>query len=295
MTGNLDTIEKIWFQQRWKIIGIVIMYGFLFSTVWNQWAQDCWNLEDFSHCLLIPCISGAILYQNRKKICQLNLSSGNLGLVILCGSLLIYFYGLGVNLNVFKRIGALGSLVGLIGYLFGTRLLKNQVFAFFYIFLCIPIPFVLYSKFSIMLRGIVTRLTASILQIMQIPAINDANVLIVGEHHLGVVDACSGIRSIMAIFSIAILFTYLFKSGIIGGAFLALLTLPVAIAMNILRVLLMAYFIYKFGIDLTIGVPHQILGFSIFFFIVLFMYLGWIFISWFLQIEQTGQKKELAV
>ena len=81
-----------------------------------------------------------------------------------------------MSLNVFQRLGALGCLVGLIGFLTGSKFLLSQPFPFCYLILCIPIPFVYYSKFSIALRGIVTRMSASILQLSNVPAFNDGNV-----------------------------------------------------------------------------------------------------------------------
>ena len=267
------------------LLGTLVVYSILFGRVLVEWAIDCWNLEDFSHCLLIPIISGYILYSHRESIASIQLSGGVVGLCLLFSSLAVYFYGFGHSWSIFERIGAVGCIIGLCGYLLGLKFLRDQAFPLFYLALAIPIPFVIYGKISRMLRGIVTSLSASLLHLLDIPAYNQGNVLVVGEHFLGVVDACSGIRSIMAIVSVAILFTYLFKAGIWGSLFLTSLTLPVAVSMNVVRVLAMAIFLFKFDIDLTEGTLHTALGLIIFALIIIVMYAGWLFIKWLLNLN----------
>ena len=268
------------------LTSVLVTYFILFGRVFTDWATDCWNLDDFSHCLLIPVVSGYIIYSNRKSIASSECSGGTLGLIILLFSLGAFFYGFGHSWSIFERIGALGCLIGLVGYLFGGKLIRLQAFPLFYLILAIPIPFVIYGKISRGLRGVVTSLSASILQVVKIPAYNQGNVLVVDDHLLGVVDACSGIRSIMAIVSVAILFTYLFKAGILGSIFLTGLTLPVAVAMNVTRVLTMAIFLYKYDVDLTEGPAHDALGFFIFALIILLMYFGWLFAKWLFDLEE---------
>lgn len=279
------SVYEQWKSNRLMISIVIALYVILFGSVLKEWAMDCWELDDFSHCLLIPGISFYILYTEKKVLATCNVSTSKFGLILSIVSFLLYFYGFTHSWSVFERIGMVGCLVGFIGFIFGTKFIRSQIFPFLYLILAIPIPFVIYSKISLGLRGIVTTISASFLQIIGVPAYNDGNLLVVGDHLLGVVDACSGIRSIMAILSVAILFTYIFKSGILGGICLTSLTLPVAVAMNILRVLTMAVFIYKYNIDLTEGLLHTLLGFLIFALIILIMYLSWQFIKWLFFIE----------
>ena len=289
------TIYKFWQENRWKILVAFILYFILFQRVYIEWAIDCWNLDDFSHCLLIPLVSGYILYSHRKSIASNKQSGGTLGLSLMLVSMAVFFYGFGHSWSIFERIGTVGCLIGLVGYLFGSKLIRIQAFPLFYLILAIPIPFVIYGKISRALRGIVTSLSASILHVIKIPAYNQGNVLVVDEHVLGVVDACSGIRSIMAIISVAILFTYLFKAGIWGGIILTALTLPIAVSMNIIRVLTMAFFLFKFNLDLTEGALHSALGFGIFALIIIFMYAGWLFVKWLLNLEDVPTQEKLFV
>ena len=269
------------------IIATLAVYCILFGRVITEWAIDCWNLDDFSHCLLIPVVSGYVLYTHRKSISSSPHSGGMLGLIFLVLSIFTFFYGFCYSWSIFERIGAVGCLIGLAGYLFGIKIIRRQAFPLFYLILAIPIPFVIYGKISRALRGVVTSLSASILHVVNIPAYNEGNVLVVDEHLLGVVDACSGIRSIMAIISVAVLFAYLFKAGIVGSIFLTGLTLPIAVSMNVIRVLMMAIFLYKFNVDLTEGTLHDLLGLLIFALIIAFMYAAWQFTKWLLDIENN--------
>ena len=285
MNETKESIKDVCVNNRLSIGVLAAIYFLIFATTFKEWLLDCWELDDFSHCLLIPVISGYILWTLKDEISRYKITGGKFGLFILLASIGVFFYGYGYSWNIFQRIGLVGVFIGLVGFIFGTKFITSQFFPLFYLIFAIPIPFVVYGKISRFLRGMVTTISASILQVMNIPAYNEGNILVVGDYHLGVVDACSGIRSIMAILSIAILFTYLFKSGVLGGILLASLTLPVAVAMNIVRVLTMAIALHQYNLDLTEGTLHDVLGFFIFSLIITLMYLSWRFIKWLLYLE----------
>lgn len=277
------TLGEVWGRQRFWLLLIALLYLALFWPAIAQWYSDCREMDDFSHCLLIPFICGGILFYKRREILKLPWSRGYLGLVVFLLSLPVYFSGLGFYFNAFQRIGAYGCFIGLAAFLFGTRLVRSRPFPFLYLSLAIPLPFELHQNLAIKLRGIATALSASFLQLLGVPALNDGNILSFGEHRLDVVDACSGIRSLMAIVSLALLFSYLFKSGWIGGAMLLVLSLPVVVLANVFRIVFQAWFLHYWNLDFTQGLSHDILGMVVFMLSMALLYAAWIFLRWLLD------------
>ena len=116
---------------------------------------------------------------------------------------------------------------------------------------------------------------------------NDGNILRINEITLGVADACSGIRSITVVFTLTFLFIYLFRTGFIGGIMLMSITLPITLGVNSFRIILIAFFLYRFNFDMTRGALHEGLGLLVFVLIMVALFLSWWFIHWIL----TGKFK----
>ena len=279
MTKNLE-IQFLARRHRGWLYAIGIAYAVVFWKVLGDWARYCWTTDDFSHCLLIPGMVAYLVYRDRTRIGRLEVSSGAPGLATVVLSLCCYFFGLGYSFNIFMRVGAVGTFLGIAAVLFGWKLLRRQVFPVFFLMFAIPVPFVVYSSIALEMRGLVTDLSASVLQMLGIAAVNDGNVLQVADVRLGVVDACSGIRSLMAIVSLAVLISYVVRSGVLPAVLLVLFVLPAAILGNTIRVVVIAISLQSFGVDLTEGVGHSVLGFVVFLFSLACIGGGWLCIQW---------------
>jgi exosortase len=285
MSDVPQTVSEQIKRERWGIAIAAALFTALFWDTIRQWALDCWELQDFSHCLLVPPVAFWLLWRRRREIGALPAGPSLIGLGILVLSLAIFGYGYARTLNVFQRLGTVGSVIGLAATFCGPRLLRRHPFPFAFLILALPIPYVIYTQISLVLKGLVTKLAASFLYHIGIPAIDRGNIIEIGDLSLGVVDACSGIRSVMAIVSVTLLLAYLERSGFLGGCLLALLTLPIAVALNILRILIMAVSLYRFEVDLTEGVAHEVLGLVIFALILALVYSGWLFVRWLLVLK----------
>jgi len=205
------------------------------------------------------------------------------GLVVLFLSLLVFSVGYMSFTNILQRLACWGALVGAVGFLLGTALLRAAPFPFFFLLFSIPPPFTILSPIRIGLKGFATRLSADALGLLGMAASPEGNVLAIDDHRLEVADACSGIRSLMAIVSTAVLFSYLFRTGLWKGLALALVAIPVTVAVNVVRVVVIAVLLGKFDIDVTTGASHEILGLAVFVLSLLLLYSSWRFCDWFSQ------------
>ncbi len=221
-----------------------------------------WEKEpDFSHGFAIPFISGIILWANRERLAKVPNVGYRFGLVLLIVSILLVFLGHFSGTNSFKRLGLIGGLVGGVGFVLGTQFLKAAPFPFVFLLFSIPPPLWHLAKFRLKLQQLVTDLTARVLYNFGDNALAQGNVLIVGDATFGVTEACSGIRSLMAIVTTAALLAYLLRAGMVKGVLLVALAIPITIAVNVLRLLIIAWAWVHWDIEaLASGWPHEVLG-----------------------------------
>ena len=200
------------------------------------WERD----PDFSHGFLIPVVSAALLWSSRAELARLRAAPSRIGLVVLLLSLAVYFVGHVAPFNLFQRVGMWGALIGAIWYALGSPILLRRPFPFLFLLLCIPPPFFILEGVRLSLKNFATQISSSILMFLGYPANTEGNILSIGDHHFEVADACSGIRSLMAITTTAILFAYVFRAGWFKGSLLWSLAVPITVATNILRILSVA-------------------------------------------------------
>ncbi len=247
----------------------------------EYWLED----PDFSHGFLVPVISGVIVYGNHAQLALIPVKGSLKGLLALCVSLLMLLAGALSFTNIVERLAAWAALASAVWFLLGFEILWRQRFAQLFLLLAIPPPFFLLGSLRLALKAIATRTSADLLSLIGYPAFAEGNVLALGEHQLEVADACSGIRSLMAILATAVLFAYLLRLGIWKGALLTLTAIPVTVAVNVLRILLLSVSLVSFDLDLTHGAEHEAVGFAVFGVSLALLYASARFYNWLLRWE----------
>ena len=263
----------------------VALFWTTFRGLMRDWLED----PDLSHGLLIPVIGGVILFSNRRTLRSIAVRRSNAGLLVLLASLGFYFVGCLSFVNVIERFALWGALIGSVWFLLGPAVLAAQPFPFFFLLLAIPPPYFLVLPLRLALKGFATRLSADLLLVLGYPAFPEGNILALGEHRLEVADACSGIRSLMAIISTAILFAYLFKAGPWKCLLLTVTAIPVTVAVNVLRIIVIAVALYTFQVDLTHGAEHELVGFAVFAVSLGLLYGSWGFYRWFFRWKRAEE------
>jgi exosortase len=248
------------------------------------WAED----PDFSHGFLIVPISVVILYQRRADWLDLPAQKSYLGGLLLVGSMALFVIGHLSLINTFQRVGAWGAVVGGVWLLFGWKSLRQQAFALFFLLFAIPPPFQILSPLRLALKDFATRLTWDFVGLLGVEVTPMGNTLLLGDHKLEVADACSGIRSLMAIVATAVLMAYLFRTGVLKGALVTLTAVPVVILVNVLRVAIIVLVLAWFEIDLSEGWVHDFLGIMVFVVAIGSLYVILRFYDW--LFSPPGQK-----
>jgi exosortase len=206
----------------------------LYRSVLLKWGADLWQDPNYSHGLLIPFISWYILREKLKGAEVGNHCWSGLAVVILALSLFMAGY-MGAEFFT-KRISFIILLFGAILLLEGRKMVSRLSFPVGLLFLAVPLPYVLYNSIAFPLKMLASRLAVFLLGFLGMPVFLEGNVISLPHTTLQVVDACSGIRSLMTLFTLAFLLAYFHHKRFWKRFLVCLLTIPVAVGANAVRV-----------------------------------------------------------
>src|SRR3954470_18896923 len=200
----------------WKPIAIALALAFVYFGVFAKLGYDWWTDENYSHGLLIPPVIGYILWSERKRLAQARLRPSLLwgaSLVIL--ALLSLWVGVaGAELYV-QRISLMLMLAGIVIYFWGGRVLRLVLVPLGLLFLAIPVPAIIFNKIAFPLQLFASRCAVWGMRLFDIPVLRQGNIIELmpkgarQTKKLEVVEACSGIRSLMTLLTLAVILAYI--------------------------------------------------------------------------------------
>lgn len=197
------------------ILALAAALVFAYATVLTKLGHDWWTDENYSHGLLIPFIIGFILWSQRERLARTTQSPAMWwGLTaVICSLLALWAGTAGAELYV-QRTSLVLMLAGTVLYFWGFRLLRLLIVPLFLLLLAIPIPAIIFNKIAFPLQLFASRCAVWAMTVFDIPVLRQGNVIELmplGAHEtkkLEVVEACSGIRSLMTLVTLAVVFAY---------------------------------------------------------------------------------------
>ena len=280
----------------WQGIAIGFAIAFAYATVLSKLFRDWWNDENYSHGLLIPLIIGYILWMQRDKLARVPVNSSLLwgGAAILFASFALWAGVAGAELYT-QRLSLILLLAGITVYFWGFKLLQMLLVPVALLFLAMPIPTIVFNKIAFPLQLFASRCAVWSMSMLGIPVLRQGNIIELkplnsfDTKKLEVVEACSGIRSLMTLLTLAVVFAYFThtpndsdKPGtrfgwlksywfwraliIVGSA------VPIAILTNAFRVSGTGVLAHYYGTAVADGFFHSFSGWAIYIvaFILLF-------------------------
>jgi exosortase len=253
------TTQISWLVLAWLGALLVFSYAPVLWRLVEQWNSD----PDMGHGFFVPVVAGFIVWQNRRELLALTPSPNWWGLaVVLYGALQLYVATLGAELFL-ARTAFVISVIGIVLLLGGTGYVRLLAFPLFLLFFMIPVPTVVYNSITFPLQILASRVSTEALSLMQIPVLREGNVLELAQQKLSVVEACSGIRSLLSLTFLSLVYGYFFESTIWMRVVLFLSTIPIAIVANASRVTLTGV-LTEYKPELAEGFFHTASGWVIF-------------------------------
>src|SRR6185312_1430979 len=196
-----------WTTIAWVSILLGVCYAPVLFALARQWNDDA----DMGHGFFVPVIAAYIAWQKRDQIAGKLPKANWWGLVLMIwAAFQLYIATLGAELFL-ARTSFVFSVIGAVLLLGGTEYLRIFSFPMFLLFFMVPIPAVIYNQLTLPLQFLASQVAEKTIDLLQIPVIREGNVLILPQQTLNVVEACSGIRSLLTLTFVSLIWGYFFE------------------------------------------------------------------------------------
>lgn len=250
-----ETILWTVFSSAFLIVYLPVIWGLI-----SAWARS----DDYSHGFAIVPIAMYILWQKRNVLLSTSFGGAWPGLVVATVALIAYLVSIKGEMQTLGSFSMIFFLWGTVIFLFGFSIFKESLFPLSILFFMIPVPAQIVATLTIPLQLIVTKASVWLASIIGIPIFNEGNVINMTRCTFEVVQACSGLRSIMTLLTLGAVLAYLTLRSNFLRTLLFVSAVPIAIAVNILRVFVMIAVFHFFEVNLSTGTLHTVLGLVVF-------------------------------
>jgi len=239
---------------------VVILYAPVLGSLMRQW----WSDPNYGHGFFVPVFAGYVLWSERDRWSTEPFRPNNFGLAIMLFAIGLRILGmLGAELFM-ARLSFVILISGVVLFLAGRQALRSIAFPIGYLLFMIPLPAILYYQLTLPLQLWASRLGATGLVTLGIHTVRAGNLLFLPNCTLNVVEACSGIRSLLSLLAAVVAYGYLAEQKTWKRSVLAIASIPIAIATNGLRLVATGVLSYFFGPTVDSGVVHAALGLGFF-------------------------------
>jgi exosortase len=240
--------------------GLLLVYWGVISGLIDAWSTD----DNYSHGFFIVPLAAFFAWERRHAFMAAPLRPSYFGLLVVAGSLFLLVGGLlGAELFL-SRVSIVGAVAGSLLFLFGWQRLRIMLFPLAFLLLMVPLPAIIFNQIAFPLQLVASHVGEYTISSMDIPILREGNVLILANAKLEVAEACSGIRSLVSLFTLGIVFGYFVDRRPWVRAAIALSSIPVAILANGMRVASAGVAAHNFGTAGVEGLFHEFSGWVVF-------------------------------
>jgi exosortase len=215
---------------------IVAALGWLYADVVpglvRQWAADA----DYSHGFFVAPLAAFFVWERRARLAGLPSRPHSAGIALLALSLCICIAGRYGSELFLTRVSMIGVVAGLVLFLAGWAHLKALAFPIAFLLLMIPLPAIVFNQVAFPLQMLASQLGEVVISASGVPVLREGNVLLLPGRALEVAEACSGIRSLMSLFMLAVVLGYFTEHRAGPRIAIAIAAVPIAVIANATRV-----------------------------------------------------------
>jgi exosortase len=243
----------------WFLGLLILLYYPVLKVMVSEWAND----ESMGHAFFVPLVAGYAAWLNREKILDAPVKPCWPALtLVLWGFCQMLLGFLGADFFI-ARTAFLIAVVGLVWTLAGTAVLRTLAFPLFLLIFMIRIPLFVYQQITFPLQSLASSVASQTLELIGIPVLQDGHVLQLASKRLEVVEACSGIRSLLSLTFLSVAYGHFFERRLWMKVVLLLATVPIAIVANAGRVT-MTGILTQYKPEMAEGAYHSFEGWVIF-------------------------------
>ncbi len=241
------------------ILGVLLVIAFwpILVSIYGSWFDENEYME---HGILVIPAAAYMAWTKKDKLSAIPSRPSGWGVLLLLAGALTALFALMAQWIWVERMSFLVSLVGYIGAVFGWRIVRALTYPLCTLILMITPPSFLFARLTLSLQLLASRLGEFTLQALGYSVLREGNILEMVGIKLSVEEACSGIRSLMAIFFMCVLYNYFFVEGRSMKVMLLVMAIPVAILGNAVRIVATGV-AGQYDPSLVSGTAHEALGY----------------------------------
>jgi len=243
---------------------VCLMLVLLYHGIAVKLVTDWYELPDFSHGFLIPFFAAFLLWDKRHQMQNTAIAPSWAGVWLVALGLFVLLLGIfGADLFL-QRTSFVLLAAGLVWTLLGRAMLRQAMFVLFVLLLAIPLPTILFNQITFPLQIVASKLASTLLPLAGVPVLREGNVIQLPTMQLEVDEACSGIRSLMSLFTVAVIYGYLLERSNWRRVVMALSSIPIAVAANGARIFGTGLCVQYWDPDKAMGFFHEFSGWLMF-------------------------------
>ena len=252
------------------VTAFVLCYWTVITKLLHDWAHD----DNYSHGFLIVPLALYFVWERRARLAAASYRPNWFGLVVVIASLGMLIAGtLGAELFV-SRVSIVFLIAGTVLFAAGFDALRVLAFPIAFLFLMVPPPAIIFNQIAFPLQLLASRFGEATLQALSIPVLREGNLITLANTTLEVAEACSGIRSLISLLTLGIVYGYFVDPRISIRTIIALSAVPIAIVANGLRVAGTGVAAHYYGVEAAEGFFHTFSGWIVFVVAFALMYLA---------------------
>ena len=261
MTAVTISSRTTWFV---AVAAVVAAAGLLYQPILSGLAWYWLHNDDYSHSVFVLAAIAYLVWARRDHLRTIELQPSNVGLVIVVASVGVLLLGTAGVEYFLMRTSAVALIAGTIVYLAGWRWLRALLFPLSLTALVIPVPHVIFYQAAFPLQLLASKFGVAVVQLFQIPVLREGNIIVLANTTLEVTEACSGIRSLLSLFALSVLYGYFAHGRNVARGVVVLSSVPIAIICNGLRVAGTGVAAHYVGESAATGFFHAFSGWVIF-------------------------------
>lgn len=257
----------------WQAALIFSLLLWMYLPILARLAAQWWADPNFSHGFFVPLFAAFVVWQERGRLSRISPEPSWSGLAILAAGLCILILGqMGAEIFL-SRTSFLIVIAGLVVLFLGWKFFRALLFPWAFLFLMIPIPSIVFNQITFPLQLLASKVASTTLPWMGVPVLREGNVIILPAMALEVAEACSGIRSLMSLLTLAVIYGYLMEKKNSVRVALAVLSIPIAVVANSFRIVGTGLLVQYWDPDKAQGFFHEFSGWLVFVVSLLMLYL----------------------
>jgi exosortase len=250
---------------------VIVLLGFIYYPV-AIWMWERWFAADsyFGHGLFIPIVSLVLIWFKRQELLKARIINTKSGFWLLIFGIFLYIASSYTRIYFTSAYSLIIVITGIILYLFGKEVTRIIIFPLFFTLFMIPAPMSLIATSTLRMKLLAAHISVLIVQILGIPVLREGSSVYMSNTSVVVGDPCSGLKSLISLSALAVLYLYIIKASYFKKFIIFLISIPIAIIANIIRTTATILIANHYGNEI---IENDFLhkGFGLMVFIIAFM------------------------